>query len=155
MKELIMLMVMKLRMHGIIIEVVIMGRGTLRWRNSSGSCCGATKLEMLEDEVELGLGEVNLALEVLDDAVAAANGVGGARVGLEDDGAHGVVPGGGGVELPDDLGDVADAEELVRVEELPLRVVGEVRGQNAVGGTLPALVLACSASLAVAASFGG
>ncbi|PON48152.1 hypothetical protein PanWU01x14_239400 [Parasponia andersonii] len=151
MKELIMLMMMKPRMHAIIIEMIIMGGGTLRWRSSS--CCGATKLEMLENEVELGLGEVNLALEVLDDAVAAANGVGGAGVGLEDDGAHGVVLGDGGVELPDDLGDVADAEELVRVEELPLRVVGEVRGENAVRGALPALVLACSASLAVAASF--
>lgn len=63
----------------------------------------------MEHELELHLEEGNLALEVADHAVAAADGVGGADVGLVDDGAHGdlLLK---GVEAPDDLHDVADAE---------------------------------------------
>lgn len=88
----------------------------------------------------------------MDDAVATADGVGGADVGLENDGAHGLVLV-AVVEVFDDLGDVADAEELVGVEELALAVVGEIRGQNAVGGALAALVFASGAGLGVAVAF--
>lgn len=113
---------------------------------------GSAKGEVLVDEVELGLGELNLELKVVDDAVAAADGVGGSEVGLENDGAHGLVLG-SRVEVLDDLGDVADAEELVGVEELALVVVREVRGQNAVGCALPPLVLTRRASLGTAVPF--
>lgn len=113
---------------------------------------GSAKGEVLVDEVELGLGELNLELKVADDAVAAADGVGGSEVGLEDDGAHGLVLG-SRVEVLDDLGDVADAEELVGVEELALVVVREIRGQNAVGCALPPLVLTRRTSLGTAVPF--
>lgn len=72
---------------------------------------------MVEHDLELRLGEVYLVFKVADDPVAAADRVGGAGVGLEDDGAHGVV-----LlrlfEVGDDLDDVADAEEAVGVQEL-------------------------------------
>ncbi|GMN36976.1 hypothetical protein TIFTF001_006457 [Ficus carica] len=113
---------------------------------------GSAKGEVLVDEVQLGLGELNLELKVADDAVAAADGVGGSEVGLEDDGAHGLVLG-SRVEVLDDLGDVADSEELVGVEELALVVVREIRGQNAVGCALPPLVLTRRASLGTAVPF--
>lgn len=102
--------------------------------------------ELVEDDVELGLAILDLTLEVADDAVAAADGVEGADVGLEDDGTHGLFLL-EGVEVLDDLGDVADAEELVGVQELALPVVGEVWGKNAVRGALPALVFAGGAGL--------
>lgn len=63
-----------------------------------------------------------------------------------DDGAHGLVLVLRAEKL-DDLGDVAHAKQLVRVEELALAFVREVRCKNAIGCTLSALVLACSTSL--------
>lgn len=93
-------------------------------------------------------------MEVADDAVAPEDGVVGAGVGLVDDGAHGLVLLVRG-EVLDDLRDVADAEELVGVEELVLAVVGEVRGEEAVGLALPALVLACGAGRGGGAVLGG
>lgn len=110
---------------------------------ASGS---AAEGEVVEDDVELGLGEAYLVLEVADDPVTSSDGVRGTRVGLEDDGAHGVVLG-RRVEVADDLDDVADAEEAVGVQELALAVVGEVGGEDAVGGALPALVFAGGAGL--------
>lgn len=85
-------------------------------------------------------------MEVLDHAVAPSDGVGGASVGLEDDGRHGLVAG-GGVEGADDLENVADAEEAVGVEELALLVGGEVGCQGAVRPAPPPLVLAGRARL--------
>lgn len=115
---------------------------------------GAAELELAEDELELGLAELDLAVEVADDAVAPEDGVVGAGVGLVDDGAHGLVLLVGG-EVLDDLGDVADAEELVGVEELVLAVVGEVGGEEAVGLALAALVLAGGAGRGGGAGLGG
>lgn len=86
-------------------------------RSSSGGgtrVLRAAKGEMMEHKVKLGLGVLNLLLQVADDAVAASDRVGGARIGLEDDGAHGLILG-AGIEILDDLGDVADAKELVGV----------------------------------------
>lgn len=117
---------------------------------------GPAECKVVEDDLELGLGEAYLVLEVAYDPVAPADRVGGAGVGLEDDGAHGVVLL-GLVEAGDDLDDVADAEEAVGVEELGLAVMGEVGGEDAVGGALAALVLAGGAGLgggAVAARLG-
>lgn len=127
------------------------GLGNGRWRRAGLGLGlvvmgGAADGEVVEDEVELGLGEVDLALEVADDAVAAADGVGGADVGLEDDGSHGLVLV-GWVEVADDLGDVADAKQFMAVEELALAIVRKIRGENAVRGAFSTLVFASSASL--------
>lgn len=84
---------------------------------------------------------IDLALEITDVSVAAADGIMGAHVGLVDDGAHGLVAL-EGVEVADDLDDVTDAEETVSVEELLLLVGGEVRSEEAVGFALAALVFA-------------
>ena len=106
----------------------------------------AVDKQLLEDEIELRLGEVDLAVEVADDAVAATDGVGGADVGLEDDSAHGFVFV-GRVEVADDFGDVADSEQFMAVEELALAIVRKIRGEDAVWGAFSTLVFACCASL--------
>jgi len=81
------------------------------------------------------------------DADAAADGVGGASVGLVDDGAHGLGP-----VLRSDpfqrLEHVADAEEALGAEEADLLVAGEVGGERAVLLALAPLVLARRACLA-------
>lgn len=110
----------------------------------------------MEHDLELCLGEAYLLLEVAYNPVAPANRVGGPCVRLEDDGPHGVVFG-RRVEVADYLHDVANAEQTVGVQELALAVVGEIRGEDAVGGALTSLVLASGAGLgggAVAAGVG-
>lgn len=101
----------------------------------------ATQREMVPNEFELGGVALDLTVEIMDDPQAAPDGVAGASVGLIDDGAHGL----GllvGFEVADDLDDVGDAEELVRVEELALVLGREVGGKDAVLGAFPALVFA-------------
>lgn len=78
--------------------------------------------------------------------IATTNWICSAHVGLVNDGTHGLVLVLRAEKL-DDLGDVAHAKQLVRVEELALAFVREVRCKNAIGCTLSALVLACSTGL--------
>lgn len=108
----------------------------------------AAELEVVLDGGELGVQHLVLAAELDDDARRAADGVAGARVGLERERLHGV-----GVELrrrvPQRLLDLADAEQVVRVEESPLLVGGEVARERAVRVALTPLVLARGARLAL------
>ncbi|KAL1559132.1 hypothetical protein AAHA92_09508 [Salvia divinorum] len=102
--------------------------------------------EVVEHDLELGRGLIDLLLEAAYNAVAAADWVGGAGVGLEDDGAHGDVLH-RRLEAADDLDDFSDSKEAVGVQELLLAVMGEVGGEEAVGVALPVLKLARSAGL--------
>ncbi|GLT75599.1 hypothetical protein SLA2020_473090 [Shorea laevis] len=110
------------------------------------SSVGAANGELMKNQLELSFAALNLTVELADDAVATANRVVGAGVGLEHDGAHGdfLVR---KVEVLDDLGDVAYAKQFMGVKELPLAVVRKIRGENAVMGALPALVFTRCASL--------
>ncbi|VFQ82647.1 unnamed protein product [Cuscuta campestris] len=105
--------------------------------------------DVMVDEVELGLSLVDLVLEVADDGVAATDRVDCSNIGFKDDGAHGLVL----VERAkrtNDLGDIADTEQLVGVLELVLAVVGEIGGEDAIRGALSALVLTSRAGLGAA-----
>lgn len=51
------------------------------------------------------------------------------------------------VEVLDDLGNVADTKQFMGIEELSLAIVREIRGENAIGSALPALVFASCTSL--------
>lgn len=101
---------------------------------------------MVEDNFELGFRYVYLSLQTSYYSVTPSDRVGGPYVGLKDDGAHGVVFR-LLVEMTDDFDNVADAEEFVRVEELAVAFVGEIRGENAVGCALSTLIFACGTSL--------
>ena len=70
---------------------------------------GAVQGQVLEDEIELRLGIIDLALEIADDPVTTADRVSGADVGLENDGSHGFVFVRRG-EVADEFGDFFDTE---------------------------------------------
>ncbi|KAL5999572.1 hypothetical protein ACLOJK_037857 [Asimina triloba] len=110
----------------------------------------AENRELAQNQVELDSIVLNLALQLENDAVAAADGVAGSGVGLEDNGAHGLGPL-DGIEILDDLADVADPEQFMGVQELALLVGREIRGEEAIGSAFPALVFTRSASLGAAA----
>lgn len=55
------------------------------------------------------------------------------------------------IQVPDDLRNVAHPKQLMRVEELLLSIMREVRREDAIRGTFPALVFARSASLSAIA----
>lgn len=102
---------------------------------------GSVEGEILGDDLELGVAAVDAAAQLLHDGVGAAGGVGGAEVGLVDDGGDGVLV----VvrrQFLQQLDDVVDAEEAVDVAELSLLVGGEVGGEGAVRRAAAALVLA-------------
>nr|GMC55716.1 hypothetical protein VITISV_031739 [Ipomoea batatas] len=115
-------------------------------RNGISGGLGAAIGEVVEDDVELGLALLDLALELPDNPVTTADGINGSHVGFIDNGPHGLVFLRRG-EVADDFGNVANTEKLVGVEELALAVVGEIRGEYAIGGALSALVLASGAGL--------
>lgn len=112
---------------------------------------GPAPAELGEEGVELGGLAAYLVLEVEDDAETAAGGVERPGVGLEADAGHGL-PAARRVEMADDLDDVAHAEETVGVHELPLPLRREERGEHAVLGAPPALVLARRAGLLFSAA---
>ncbi|VFQ96809.1 unnamed protein product [Cuscuta campestris] len=115
-----------------------------------GQNMGTKVGDVMVDEVELGLSLVDLVLEVADDGVAATDRVDCSNIGFKDDGAHGLVL----VERAkrtNDLGDIADTEQLVGVLELALAVVGEIGGEDAIRGALSALVLTSRAGLGATA----
>lgn len=107
----------------------------------------AADFELGKDEVELLLGLADFVTELADEAQAAGDGVEVADAGLEDDGLHGgeLL---GGVQVLENLENVADAEEAVSVLEEFGMIGWEVRSKRTLGGALPPLVLAGSASLA-------
>lgn len=107
---------------------------------------GAANGELLKHEVALGPVMRDLALQAGEDAVATADGVVGAHVGLENNGAHGDVFL-FGVKVLDDLQDVADAEEFVGVEKILLLMGREEWGERTIRGASSALVFTCGASL--------
>lgn len=107
---------------------------------------GAANGELLEDKVALGLVVGDLAVEGGENAVGAADGVVGAGIGFENDGAHGDGFVGGG-EVLDNLQDVADAEELVGVEKILLVMGREIWSKRTIRGASSALVFTCGASL--------
>lgn len=127
------------RIHGDILGGVSSNRSGTRER-------GAANGDLLEDEVALGLVVGDLAVEGGENAVAAADGIVGAGVGFENDGGHGDGFVGGG-EVLDNLQDVADAEELVGVEEILLVMGREIWGKRTIRGASSALVFTCGASL--------
>ena len=118
----------------------------LRWHRGGRRGSLAAERQVVEHGGELGRLDLELALQAEDEAVAAADGVLRAHVGLVDERAHGV-----GAELRPELlerlEDVADPEETVRVEEAPLLVGGEVGRERAVRVALAPLVLARRARL--------
>ncbi|KAK8629192.1 hypothetical protein V6N13_078044 [Hibiscus sabdariffa] len=105
--------------------------------------------ELMQNQVELGLAVLDLTLKLLDDPITASDGIVGSCIGLEDDGVHGEVFT-GRVKVVDDLGDVADPEQFMRIMELPLTIVREIRGEIAVRSALPASVFTGSAGLSCA-----
>lgn len=115
-------------------------------RRGDGEEGSPAPAELGEKGVELGGLSTDLVLEVEDDAETAAGGVELPGVSLEADAGHGL-PTARRVEVADDLDDVAHAEEAVGVHELPLPLRREERGENAVLGAPPALVLARRAGL--------
>lgn len=114
----------------------------------------STNGELVKHDVELGLVIFDLTLVLAYDPVATPNRVTSSDIGLENDGVHRSVFV-GLVKVLDDFGNVAHAKQFMSVEELALAVVREIRGENAVRSAFPTLVLARSASLCVAVSFGG
>lgn len=111
----------------------------------------AAGVELIEDELELGVVMAELALELVDDAEATGYRVGGAHVRLVDDGLHsdGALA---GVERADDLLDVTDAEQAVGVLKLGGVFRRKERREEAVGSASPSLELADGAGLAGAAA---
>ena len=88
----------------------------------------------------------DLVLKPSYDAIATFNGIIGTSIRLKHDCMH------SGVFLRrakvfDDLGDVADTKELMRIEELAVTVVREIRSEKTIWSAFPALVFACSACL--------
>ena len=65
---------------------------------------------------------------------------------MENNGTHGLVLI-GLIKIFDDLGNVADTEQFMGVEELSLAIMRKIWGENAVSSALPTLVFTCSASL--------
>nr|GLL17825.1 protein YLS9-like [Ipomoea trifida] len=122
------------------------GGGGNHHGNGISGGLGAAIGEVVEDDVELGLALLDLALELPDNPVTTADGINGSHVGFIDNGPHGLVFLRRG-EVADDFGNVANTEKLVGVEELALAVVGEIGGEYAIGGALSALVLASGAGL--------
>ncbi|CAI0419516.1 unnamed protein product [Linum tenue] len=104
--------------------------------------------ELMQDKPQFSLAVLDLALELSHDPVTPANRVAGSNVGLDYDCTHRLVLLCFRREILYDLGDLPHPKQLVRVEELALAVVWEIRGQDAVRGALPALVLARRASRA-------
>lgn len=85
-------------------------------------------------------------MEFPDDSVASTHRVLSTNVGLVDNCAHGFVFL-WLIQVTNNLRDVAYTEEFMSVLELTLPIVGEVRSENAVRGTFPALVTAGGAGL--------
>ncbi|CAI0473316.1 unnamed protein product, partial [Linum tenue] len=108
----------------------------------------AANVELMKDEGQFSLAVLDLALQLSYDPVTAPDGVAGSNIGLDYDGTHRLVLLGRGGEILDDFGDLPHPKQLVRIQELALAVVWEIRGQDAVRGALPALVLARRASRA-------
>ena len=103
----------------------------------------------MKNQVKLSLAVLYLTLKLLDDPITTSNGVIGSCIGLKYDGTHGnVFP--MRVEGLDDLGDVADSKQFMRILELSLAIMRKIRGENAVRSALPALVFTRSASLCCA-----
>jgi hypothetical protein len=106
--------------------------------------------DLLYNVLEFHLGVVDPSLQLFYDADAPEDGVGRASVRLVHERGHEVV-----AELGFDhaqhLHEVADAEEVVGVEEAALLLGGEVRGELAVRVALAPLVLARRACLVVPA----
>lgn len=97
--------------------------------------------ELLAGSVKLLLEFGHLVLQHGDDAQAAVHGVLLPGVGLVRDGFYRVLAL-RWVDVFEDAQDVGDAEELVHVGEAFGLIRGEVGGERAVRGALPALVLA-------------
>ena len=86
-----------------------------------------TNRQLMKHDLEFGFAVLDLALKVTNDAVTSAHRIEGSDVGLENNGAHCLFLL-EGIEVFDDFGDVANAEEFVSVEELALAMVREVGG---------------------------
>ena len=121
----------------------------IRLENGDGGSGGGlllTKRQLTENEIELGFDVFDLELEVANDAIAATNRIHGSDIGLKNNGAHCLFLL-EWIEVFNDFGDVANAEEFMSVEKLALAIVREIGGENAIGSALTALVLAGGAGL--------
>lgn len=110
---------------------------------------GPVKRELLVYHIQLHGAILQLVVEILDQAKAAADGIRGAGVGFVDHGHHEVV------RFPlidggESSSEVSHAEELVYVQKVSLLVSGEMRSQRTIRRTFPPLVLANRASSASA-----
>lgn len=106
--------------------------------------------QLLKNNLQFVSGVFDLVLKLSYDAIASINGIIGTSIGLKHDCMHSCVFLRRGKGF-DDLGDIADSKELMRVKELTVTVVREIRSEKTIGSAFPALVFAGGAGLVCAA----
>jgi len=105
--------------------------------------------QLLKNNLQFVSCVFDLVLKLFYDAIASINGIIGTSIGLKHDCMHSCVFLWRGKGF-NDLGDVADSKELMRVKELAVTVVREIRSKKTIGSAFPALVFAGGAGLVCA-----